>query len=281
MNKDSNVAKNNLHPCYSREAHHKYFRLHLPVAPECNLGCNFCEKRIGGMTYHAYRPAVTKEILNPLQALDRVAFYSSNTDKLKVVGIAGPGEPLANEQTFDTLELIGKLYPDMILCLSTNGILLSQCINRLKGLGIHSISVTINSLNINTLVSLYQYVYTEEQEKLVAHESACYIGKKQLEALECLAVENIQYKVNTILIPGINDSQVEEIAKTIAYYKAKLHNIIPFIPLGTLSNIDAPSCDELIQARNASEKYIKQFRLCKQCSSDAFDIPGRIKKAYC
>ncbi|HQA11307.1 MAG TPA: nitrogenase cofactor biosynthesis protein NifB, partial [Zoogloea sp.] len=30
------------HPCYSEEAHHHYARMHVAVAPACNIQCNYC-----------------------------------------------------------------------------------------------------------------------------------------------------------------------------------------------------------------------------------------------
>jgi len=29
------------HPCYSEEAHHYFARMHLAVAPACNIKCNY------------------------------------------------------------------------------------------------------------------------------------------------------------------------------------------------------------------------------------------------
>jgi len=73
----ANIEK---HLCYSHSARFKYGRIHLPVAPECNLGCNYCERRIGGVTYHSYRPAVTDRILTPEEALSEVAQYVGMRD---------------------------------------------------------------------------------------------------------------------------------------------------------------------------------------------------------
>ncbi|MGA3007680.1 MAG: nitrogen fixation protein NifB, partial [Opitutaceae bacterium] len=30
------------HPCFNKASHHAHGRIHLPVAPRCNLQCNFC-----------------------------------------------------------------------------------------------------------------------------------------------------------------------------------------------------------------------------------------------
>ena len=53
-------------------------------------------------------------------------------EALSVVGIAGPGDPLANpERTFRTFDLIAESCPDVTLCLSTNGLALPDHIERL------------------------------------------------------------------------------------------------------------------------------------------------------
>ena len=41
---DDIAEKTSKHPCYSAEAHTKYARMHLPVAPACNIQCNYCNR---------------------------------------------------------------------------------------------------------------------------------------------------------------------------------------------------------------------------------------------
>ena len=33
------------HPCYSLTGSHKFARIHLPVAPRCNIQCNYCNRK--------------------------------------------------------------------------------------------------------------------------------------------------------------------------------------------------------------------------------------------
>lgn len=81
-------------------------------------------------------------------------------------------------------------------------------------------------------------------------------------------------KINTVFIPQINFEQIEIIAKKAATSGAALMNIIPLIPLYKFRNLRPPSCEEMQSARNTAEKYIPQFRLCKQCRADAIGILG-------
>ena len=33
------------HPCFEADAHHTHARVHVPVAPRCNVQCNFCSRK--------------------------------------------------------------------------------------------------------------------------------------------------------------------------------------------------------------------------------------------
>jgi len=136
------------HPCFGGD-HSKTGRIHLPVAAECNIKGGFCERRFD--CANESRPGVTSRVLPPEQALERVRLVTLHMERqgeaqLKVVGIAGPGDPLANPRTFETFRLIREKLPKMTRCLSTNGLRLAEMIGTLKELGLHSLTVTVNAL---------------------------------------------------------------------------------------------------------------------------------------
>ena len=113
------------HPCYSEEAHHHYARMHVAVAPACNIQCNYCNRKYD--CANESRPGVVSEKLTPEQAAKKVLAVASTIPQMTVLGIAGPGDPLANPaKTFKTFELISKTAPDIKLCLSTNGLALPE-----------------------------------------------------------------------------------------------------------------------------------------------------------
>lgn len=113
-----------VHPCFSHDAHSVYGRIHLPVAPECNIKCKFCDRRFDCV--NESRPGVTSNILLPDEAVKRLDEALEENPMLRVAGIAGPGEPLYNKETFETLRLIHAKYPDMVLCVSSNGFSLKR-----------------------------------------------------------------------------------------------------------------------------------------------------------
>ncbi|HDL15175.1 MAG TPA: hypothetical protein ENH28_03335, partial [Euryarchaeota archaeon] len=58
--KESCIPKVKNHPCYSKEAHSKFGRIHVPVAPKCNVQCNYCVRKYDCANEN--RPGVTTRV---------------------------------------------------------------------------------------------------------------------------------------------------------------------------------------------------------------------------
>ncbi|MHA1321880.1 MAG: radical SAM protein [Candidatus Helarchaeota archaeon] len=269
MNKSLKVA----HPCFDEIAHFSVFRIHLPVALKCNIKCKYCDRKVGPH-YHTSRPGISTQIITPIEALNIVDQYVTR-EKIKdtVIGIAGPGEALYNKATFQTLELINKTFPTLKLCICTNGLLLNRYVEKLFDLGVKYLTVTINAVNPIIAKNIYSWIYYN-QKIYRGTEATKILIQNQLNGVKKSADLGILVKVNSVLIPKINDFHIIEITKRIKTLGAYIHNIMPLIPLSDLTHIEAPTCDLLRDTRNKSEKILPQFRLCKQCRADACSIPG-------
>ncbi len=101
-----------------------------------------------------------------------------------------------------------------------------------------------------------------------------FIIEKQFNGIRKVLDAGLFVKVNTVLIPGMNDQYMTELALHLRGTGVKLMNIMPLIPSGKMKNIRAPTCDELIKARQNCEEIIPQFYLRKQCRADMMFIPG-------
>ena len=77
------------HPCFNEDAKHHFGRLHLPVAPKCNIKCNYCDRKYD--CANESRPGVASAMLSPGQALRYVERVMEKEADISVVGIAGPG----------------------------------------------------------------------------------------------------------------------------------------------------------------------------------------------
>ena len=259
------------HPCFDAKAHLNIARVHLPVAPKCNIQCNYCYRLIDPLEV---RPGLSSRILSPKEALDYLGIVVNEFRELKVVGIAGPGEPLFNKETFETIKLVHEKYPDLFLCVATNGLLLPDKVDELDGIGVNFLTVTINAIDPEIASKIYSFVYYKNRLTKGLDATKILISN-QIDGVELAVKRGMIVKVNTVLIPWINDHHVEKVAKRVKEAGAYVQNIIPLIPIGNFKGRNPPTCDELQGARMKCEKIIKQFRLCKMCRADAVGIPGQ------
>jgi nitrogen fixation protein NifB len=192
---------------------------------------------------------------------------------IKVVGIAGPGDPLANDETFETFRLVRKEFPHLIFCMSTNGLLLPDRIDELDDIGLHSLTITINSLSPGVGSRIYRQV-NYNQVRYQGVEAAALLIDRQIEGVRLAVERGLVVKVNTVLIPGYNENQVPMIANAVSELGAFVMNVMPVIPCGALKGIVPPSQEYLEQLRSENERLIPQFRHCSQCRADAFGLIG-------
>ena len=99
-------------------------------------------------------------------------------------------------------------------------------------------------------------------------------SKNQLEGIRKVSAAGITIKVNTVLVIGINDEHIEEIAKTVKAAGASIYNIIPLIPQNELKDYPEPTCAQIESVRAKAANYIDVFRHCQRCRADAIGVPG-------
>lgn len=248
------------HPCFSEKAHNRNGRLHLPVSPACNIQCRFCTR---ASNTGENRPGVAAGLIRPEEAVDVVKRALQLCPQIKVVGIAGPGDTLATDHALRTFRLVHAAFPDLIMCLSTNGLNLPGKAQELLDAGVKTITVTVNAVRPEVLEKVVSWV--KDGRDLTA---------AQLQGIRECAAAGITVKVNTVLIPGINDTHIGETAKAVSEAGAVRHNIIPLIPQNEFSGMQPPTCLQIEKARQEAGRYIDQFRHCKHCRADACGIPG-------
>lgn len=262
------IKQTKKHPCYSENAH-DYARMHVAVAPKCNVSCNYCNRKYD--CQNESRPGVTSKVLTPEEALNYYKNAKKVVDKLSVVGIAGPGDALANfEETLQTIKLIKEYDKNVIFCLSTNGLALPDYLDKIIELDVHHVTITINAIDPIIASKIYKHVFYRGQ-KYTGITAGQIIIKNQLEGLKKLASQNVMCKVNIVYIEGINDKHIEEVVKTVANYGACMTNIIPMIPVENtvFSDLEKVSQHKLLKMRKSCEQYVTQMYHCKQCRADA------------
>jgi nitrogen fixation protein NifB len=258
------------HPCFNGAAHHNFGRIHLPVSPSCNIQCRFCKR---GFNKWEERPGVSRTLLTPEDSLQVINRALKLCPQITVVGIAGPGDTLATDHAVKTFELIHRVYPHLINCLSTNGLLLKKKAARIINAGVKTVTVTVNSVNPSVLKNICSHVIYK-RKFMTGEEAAQALISAQLSGIQEIAQLGAVVKINAVLITGVNTESIAEVAKATANAGASLINIIPLIPQHEMEMLRAPACEELEAARIAAEKYLPVFRHCRQCRADACGIPG-------
>jgi MoaA/NifB/PqqE/SkfB family radical SAM enzyme len=261
-------AKTASHPCFGEHAC-KNARVHLPVAPECNIQCNYCLRNFDCM--NESRPGVASKILSPAEALARYVKLKETMPNLTVVGIAGPGDALANfEKSGETLRLIREYDKNAIFCIATNGLLLPQYIPALKELGVSHVTVTMNAVDPAIGAKIYRHVsYMGRMYSGV--EGAAILLANQLAGIKMLHDAGIVCKVNCVTLKGINDKHLYEVTKTAGALGAFMTNIMPHIPVkgSVFEGLERMTNKEIIALREECGINIRQMAHCRQCRSDA------------
>jgi len=272
--------KINNHPCYSEGAHQHYARIHVAVAPACNIQCNYCNRKYD--CSNESRPGVTSGKLSPEEAVKKVLYIGGEIQQLSVVGIAGPGDALANpKKTFDTFRMLQEKAPDLKLCLSTNGLRIADYIDEIEKYNVDHVTVTINTVDPTGEIGSQIYPWVHWNHKKVwGKEGAKILLEKQLEGIKALTDRGILVKANSVLIPGINDKDLPNVAKKLKEMNVFLHNIMPLLSspeFGTKFGLDGvPSAtdQEQMAAQEACGMDMKLMKHCRQCRADAVGLIG-------
>ncbi len=266
------------HPCYSEEAHHHYARMHVAVAPACNIQCNYCNRKYD--CSNESRPGVVSQKLTPDQAVKKVLAVASEIPQMTVLGVAGPGDALANpKKTFETFERLQQEAPDIKLCLSTNGLALPDYVDEIVKYNVDHVTITINMVDAEVGEKIYPWIFWNHK-RITGREAAQILTDRQMLGLEMLTARGVLTKINSVLIPGINDKHLIEVNKAVKARGAFLHNIMPLISEaehGTVFGLTGqrgPSAQELKEVQDACAGGANLMRHCRQCRADAVGLLG-------
>lgn len=260
------------HPCFSEKACHAFGRAHLAVAPKCNIQCNYCVRDFDCV--NESRPGVASEVLSPGEGIERVREVLEKFPYVKVIGIAGPGEPLANPETLETMRLLHEEFPHLILCLSTNGLMLPEYIDELVKYDVYNLTVTLNAIDPKIGAKIYSHV-TYKGKRYEGVEGAKILLEQQLKGIQMAVERKMIVKINTVYIPGVNDEHIPEIAKKVGAMGVYNFNIIPLIPQYKFEGITPPTPAEKRAMHDRCAPYVKQMKHCQRCRADAVGKLGK------
>lgn len=181
----------------------KYLR--LSVTDRCNLRCFYCMPAEG----INYLPK--KELLTYEEML-RIAEIFSNIgiEKIRITG----GEPFARKDLIEFLEELSRNTNLSSISLTTNGILTRPFLPRLKELGINQINLSLDSLS------------RENFHKITRRDEF----NNVMETFRQLLALDFKVKINAVVMDGINDHEIIDLAKLAQKYPVSVRFIeeMPF-----------------------------------------------------
>lgn len=246
-------------------------RVHLPVASGVNAMLAFGGATPSALKKHSLNPA---DALNALQqAMDKAKFKGNS---INMVGVSGPGDPLATpEPLFELFKEIRQLYPDISLCLGTNGLGGAQHAPALAELGVTHVSLTVNMVDPEIAPKLYNWVRPGKQT-IQRSQAGALLVQEQADALAAFVANGIAVTIRTVVYPGINDEHVVDIALFGAAGGASAMLLCPWLPPERCGDENAPAPElpaapaELIQRLQlAAAEHLPVIDAADVCAAPA------------
>jgi nitrogen fixation protein NifB len=131
---------------------------------------------------------------------------------------------------------------------------------------------------------IYPWIYYKNR-RYTGIEAARILTERQMQGLEMLTERKILCKINSVMIPGVNDQHLVEVNRAVKSRGAFLHNIMPLISApehGTVFGLTGqrgPSAQELKALQDSCEGEMNMMRHCRQCRADAVGLLGEDRSA--
>ena len=198
--------------------------LRISVTDKCNLRCVYCMPE-EGLPWLRRDQILSYEEIHAIVA----AMAPLGLRRLRLTG----GEPLVRKDLHHLVRLLASVPGITDLAISTNGVLLGESAQALKEAGATRVNISLDSIR------------PERVDGLARREGTFYRVLAGLEAAERVGLTPI--KINTVLIRGRNDDEIEDFARlTLAHpWHVRFIELMP-----TASNLEL-SADSFFSCQEA------------------------------
>jgi len=118
-------------------------------------------------------------------------------------------------------------------------------------------TITLNAIDPSIGAKIVSTVYYQGK-MLEGIGAAEVLLNNQLAGIKMAVKEGIIVKVNTVMIPTINDTHIIEVATKIKELGVYTQNIMPLIPLSKFTHLSPPSPTERKRLQNECAKVINK-----------------------
>ena len=229
--------------------------LRVSLTDKCNLRCTYCMPAEGVEWLPSQHILNTNELNKLLKILCDLGIT-----EIRLTG----GEPLLRPDILEIIENISKIESKPEISLTTNGIRLAPIAQQLFDAGLKRINISLDTLQ-------------PERFKLLSRRDGLNDVLKGIEASINAGLNPI--KINSVLMPGINDDEAVELV----HWAMGLNLQLRFIEQMPLDAQQSWSRHSMISASSIKEKLSEKFEL-KQLGdrgsdpAELFEIVGTGQK---
>ncbi|MGK7898510.1 MAG: GTP 3',8-cyclase MoaA [Xenococcus sp. (in: cyanobacteria)] len=230
--------------------------LRISLIDKCNFRCQYCMPEGEELDYLLQQELLTnQEILTLIREL----FIPLGFTKFRLTG----GEPLLRPGVVELVQEIANLPQTQDLAMTTNGLLLAKMAQSLYDAGLRRINISLDSLNPDTF------------DRIIGNRGR---SRWQTTWEGIIAAHQVGFaplKLNIVIIPGVNDSEVLDLA-ALTIERNWHVRFIEFMPIGNpelfTEKAWIPSEDLRSQIRDRWGLSESQVR--GNGPADVFQIPG-------
>lgn len=167
--------------------------LRLSITDRCNLRCSYCMPKEGVGRNEREDLLSFEEFTFLIKAL-----VPRGISKIRITG----GEPLVRKGIVEFLSRVKTVAPSVLLCMTSNGVLLSKYLKELRKAGLDRVNVSLDTLHREKFRTLTGF----------DHLSDVLTGIDML-----IEAGMFPVKLNVLLIPGFNEEEIDdfiELART-------------------------------------------------------------------
>ncbi len=228
--------------------------LRISLIDRCNFRCQYCMPEGQDLVYINRSELLTAD---ELVTLLQEVFIPLGWCKFRLTG----GEPLIRPGVVELVQRIAALPQTADLSLTTNGFLLAPLAEQLYQAGLRRINISLDSL------------VEEKFDQIIGRR-----GRWQQVWRGILAAHRVGFsplKLNVVVIPGINDHEVEELA-ALSIDRAWHVRFIEFMPIGNPGLFTARAWipSEELRQRIAQRWGLTSGQVRGNGPADVYQIPG-------
>lgn len=184
---------------------HNYLR--ISVTDRCNLRCKYCMTEDGVDFINHENILKYEEMINIIKA-----GVDLGINKIRITG----GEPLVRKGIESFIADLNKINEINDISMTTNGVLLAAKAEKLKEAGLKRVNISLDTLKSDKYEEITRN--GNIQNVLNGIKEAIKVGLKPI-------------KINTVLIKGFNDDEIEELIKLTIKDEIQLR-FIEYMPIG-------------------------------------------------